>query len=542
MSRPSDAQNVFADDSAAADAAADAVVHNPRLGALEWVRWGWRTLTSMRTALLLLLALAVAAVPGSLIPQTSSDPNGVELYKQANPGLTKVVEALQGFDVYTSFWFSAIYLLLFISLIGCVIPRVRHHWAAMRKAPPRTPSRFAQLPASATARIGGVSVDAAMEAGERVLRAARYRTARYGDSVSAERGYLKETGNLLFHGALVGVLVAVFVGGGFTYTGQRLLVTGDTFVNLQTSYDSLTPGRFFSESSLQPYSLRLDRLDVEYEQRNIDALGQPLDYTAQVTTRLPDGTQQQGVIKVNSPLDVAGTSVYLLGNGYAPQLTVRNADGTVAFEGAVPFRPQNGQMTSLGVVKVPDTTDQQRQIGMVGFLYPTAAVKTDGSFTSIFPSVGTQSLVSFKVYVGDVGLNAGTPKNVYELDQTGMTEVAGVKDPVQLRIGETRTLPDGLGTVTLDGIERYAAFDIHHDPSQGLVALFVALAVLGLVTSLLVPRRRLWIKVREEGDDVVVEYAGLARGDDPNLQRAVAELERTHRAALPEGVREPARV
>ena len=123
-----------------------------------------------------------------------------------------------------------------------------------------------------------------------------------------------------------------------------------------------------------------------------------------------------------------------------------------------------------------------------------------------------------------------------------MKEVAGNKDPVQLRIGQTVALPDGLGTVSLDGITRFAAFDIHHDPSQGWVALFVALSVLGLMASLLIPRRRLWIKVREDGDGVVVEYAGLARGDDANLARAVADLEKAHRAALPEGSREPAPV
>ena len=532
MSRPSDAQDRFTDDGG--------TVVNPRLGPLEWLRWGWRTLTSMRTALLLLLALAVAAVPGSLIPQNSSDPNGVIQYQQANPGLAKVVAAVQGFDVYTSFWFSAIYLLLFISLIGCVVPRLRHHWKAIRKAPPLTPSRFTKLPVSSGVRLQGIATEDAVEAGERVLRAARYRTARYGDSVSAERGYLRETGNLLFHSALVGVLIAVFVGGGFTYTGQKILVTGDTFVNGQTQYDSLNPGRFFTDDSLARYSLKLDRLDVAYEQRNPDALGQPLDYTAHVTTTLPGEAPRNATIKVNSPLDVQGTSVFLLGNGYAPHITVRNADGSVAFSQTVPFQPTDAKMTSLGVVKVPDTADPKKQIGMRGFLYPTPAERTDGSFVSIFPSVGTQTILSMQVYEGDLGLDGGVPQNVYELDTAGMKQVMGIKDPLQLRIGETKRLPDGLGSVSLDGVTRYAAFDIHHDPSQGVVALFVALAVLGLITSLLVPRRRLWIKVREEGDGVLVEYAGLARGDDPGLVRAVADLERSHRAALPEVAREPA--
>ena len=525
MSRPSDARDEFAGDRGPV---------NPRLGAVEWLRWAWRQLTSMRTALLLLLALAVAAVPGSLIPQQSSDPNGVIQWRQDNPGLVKVVEVLQGFSVYTSVWFSAIYLLLFLSLVGCVIPRVAHHLRAVRQQPPRTPSRFTRLPATTAVRLRAVSAAEAVDAGERVLRRRRYRVARYGTSVAAERGYLRETGNLLFHSALVGVLIAVFVGGGFTYTGQRVLPAGDTFVNIPTGYDTLTTGRFVDRDDLGAFSLRLDRLDVKYEQRNPQALGQPLDYTAHVTTRLPGGEQQQGTIKVNSPLDIAGSSVYLLGNGYAARLTVRNPDGSVAFSKAVPFRPLNPMNESLGIVKVPGTTDKTKQIGLVGLLYPTAAETTTGTYKSIFPSLGSP-LVSFQVFEGNVGLDAGTAQNEYVLDtkRLGMKKVAGIHDPVRLTPGQTQTLPDGLGTVTLDGITRFAAFDIHHDPSQGWVALFVGLSVAGLIASLLIPRRRLWVKVTEEEDGLLVEYAGLARGDDPNLARAVEELQRDHRAALP---------
>src|SRR3954451_19451952 len=113
-------------------------INGPRLGPFEWLRWAWRQLTSMRTALLLLLALAIAAVPGSLIPQEASDPNGVIQWKQSNPQLTGLVEGLQGFTVYTSVWFSAIYLLLFVSLVGCVLARITHHLQALRDAPPPT--------------------------------------------------------------------------------------------------------------------------------------------------------------------------------------------------------------------------------------------------------------------------------------------------------------------------------------------------------------------------------------------------------------------
>ena len=192
----------------------------------------------------------------------------------------------------------------------------------------------------------------ALLVGERLLRRHRYRVQRYGSSIAAERGYLRETGNLVFHAGLVGVLVSVFIGGGFTYTGQRVVAVGQTFVNEQQAYDSISTGRFFGDSSLQPYAITLDSLAVKYEQHNLAALGEPIDYTAKVTTQVPGQQPQHQVIKVNDPLSIGGSEVYLLGNGYAARISVRDAKGKVIYGGTVPFRPQNNEMTSLGVVKV----------------------------------------------------------------------------------------------------------------------------------------------------------------------------------------------
>src|SRR5690606_16111283 len=112
-------------------------------------------LSSMRVALILLLLLAVATIPGSLVPQRAADPNGVIQYEQDHPELFKILDAfpIQAFDVYSSVWFSSIYLLLFISLIGCVLPRIAHHWRALRSKPPRTPARLQRMAGYAEQRI-----------------------------------------------------------------------------------------------------------------------------------------------------------------------------------------------------------------------------------------------------------------------------------------------------------------------------------------------------------------------------------------------------
>nr|WP_218844690.1 cytochrome c biogenesis protein ResB [Microbacterium pseudoresistens] len=530
-------------------------IESPRLGVAGWLRWGWRQLTSMRTALVLLLILAIAAIPGSIFPQRMADPNGVTQWQSDNPDLFPVLDALQLFDVYVSAWFSAVYLLLFLSLIGCVIPRIKHHLTALRSRPPRTPVRLQRLDDHTSTERFVAGADAAtaaaatIDVAEKQLKALRYRVERYDDargfSVSAERGYARETGNLLFHLAILGVLVVVGAGGGFAYTGQRVVIEGTSFVNTLLDYSSMNRGRFVADGALSPYRMTLDSFDVTYQPFGSKAQGQAGDFSANVTITEPGGEPRQEAVRVNHPLDVAGDKIYLLGNGYAPTITVRDAEGDVVFHEPVPFLPQNNStMTSLGVVKVPDGLPEQ--LGMIGFFYPTAAPLESGALTSAFPEL-VNPVLTLNVYSGDLGIDDGTPRSVYVLDPTGMTQLTGGDtgvDSIELAPGETASLPGGIGSVTFENeapegsdgysesVRRYVSLQIHHDASAVWVLVFAVLAVLGLLLALFVPRRRMWVKAAVVDGRVRLEYAGLARGEDPTLRAAVDELAAGHARLL----------
>lgn len=521
-----------------------------RFGIREYLRWFWRQLTSMKVALLLLLLLAIAAIPGSLFPQRIADPNGVATFEAENPELFPILDAfpLQMFDVYSSVWFSAIYILLFISLIGCVLPRIAAHWRAMRSAPPRTPRNLRRMvgyttttlenPEASASDSEAVARDAITEA-EALLKRQRYRTVQFQEngeySVSAERGYLRETGNLVFHAALVGVLIAVGIGGGFSYQGQKVLVEGDAMVNALIDYDTFSPGRFFNDATLPPFGVRLDDFSAEYvtpDDNNVAALGAPLDYNADVTVFAPEGGTRQDSIQVNHPLRMYGAQVYLLANGYAPNIVIRNADGDVVFDEAIPFVSQDRNLTSLGVIKVPYGLGEQ--MGLRGFLYPTKVELESGAYTSNFPQL-ENPVVTLDVFVGDLGINSGLPVSVFALDTSNMTQLTGraIDVPsIELTPGETVHLPNNLGTITLESIPSYATLDVHHNPAQLWVLIFALLATAGLLVSLFVPRRRLWVKAIAGPGRVTLEYAALARGDDPTLDRAVGDVVSAHRARL----------
>ncbi|WP_298037426.1 cytochrome c biogenesis protein ResB [uncultured Microbacterium sp.] len=526
-------------------------VIQPRLGLVGWLRWGWRQLTSMRTAIILLLVLAVAAIPGSIFPQRMADPNGVTQWQSENPDLFPVLDAMDLFDVYLSPWFSAIYLLLFISLVGCVLPRIKHHIKALQARPPRTPARLKRLEdhRETTREASDADAEAArsIEVAQKQLKALGYRIERYDRgrtwSVSAERGYWRETGNLLFHLALVGVLITVGIGGSFAYTGQRVVVEGQTFVNTLLDYESMNRGRFVSDEALEPYAMTLNSFDVTYEEYGSAASGQAGGFAANVSVREEDATWDDAV-RVNHPLDIAGDKIYLLGNGYAPTITVRNADDEIVFRNSVPFLPQDTNLTSLGVIKVTDGMPEQ--LGIAAFFYPTVAQLESGAYTSIYGDL-YNPVLTLRVYEGDLGIDGGTPRSVYVLDTEELTPIVGDGsgvESIELQPGETAELPDGRGTVTfeneapagstdyLDSVKRFASLQIHHDASAVWVLVFALLALAGLMIALFVPRRRMWVKATAEDGAITLEYAGLARGEDPTLAAAVDDLAAGHARLL----------
>lgn len=527
--RPSDAISA---DPADSDESPGVGPELPRLGFVGFLRFIWRQLTSMRTALVLLLLLALAAVPGSLVPQRSSDPNGVLQFRARDPEGFEILDALGVFSTFSSPWFSAIYLLLFVSLIGCILPRTKHHLDALRARPPKTPVRLARLVGFREAVVE-VAPEVAVEAARKVLKGQGYRVERYGDSISAERGYLRETGNLVFHAALVGVLATVAVGGGFGYNGQRLLIEGEPFVNTLADYDSFYPGAWVDRTDppLDPYSLRLDDFEGTYTLDAEARTWHPLDYDATISVREQGGDWVEQTLKVNSPLEVGGTSVYLLANGYAPVVTVRDPDGVEVFHGPVPFLAMDANLSSTGVIKVPDGLSDQ--LGLQGFFYPGGAIDAgSGLLTSFAPVLSDDALLTLMVFRGDLGLVDGSGANVYTLDTTDMEELAGRSDPLLLKVGDTVDLPDGMGTIELESVTNYVGLDIHHDPAQVWVLGFALTAVAGLLTSLFIPRRRMWIKATAGPSGTRLEYAGLARGEDPTLEQAVVDLAAAHADAL----------
>ena len=497
-------------------------------------RFVWTQLTSMRTALVLLFALALAAIPGSLIPQRAVSPVQVSDFLRDHPTLGPLYDSLGLFHVFTSAWFSAIYLLLFVSLVGCIVPRVGVYARALRARPPRTPRNLARLPAYARAEV--VNGPEALERAAATLRRQRYRVDVRDGSVAAERGYLREAGNLVFHISLLFVLLGVAVASLYGFRGSSVVIVGQGFANNLTQYDDLQAGAWFSESDLKPFSVGVDRFDVAFETGPVQRGAARLFRAAVEVTDAPGQPPRRETLEVNRPLKIDGTSVHLIGHGYAPEVTVRDGDGNVAFSGPVVFLPQDGQFTSAGAIKAPDARPER--LAFEGFFLPTAVTNGDAAPTSGFPDAFNPALFVSGWY-GPPKVETGRPENVYSLDATGMTEMkdaGGGPFRVALQQGDTVELPGGRGSITMDGYQRWVKLQVGNSPGVPISLAAIGFAVLGLCLSLFVRPRRVWLRLVEGADGGgIVEVGGLDRADARGgLTEDVDDLAATLSSRAPE--------
>ena len=472
----------------------------PELGSAGLLRYIWRQLTSMRTALILLMLLGIASIPGSIFPQRTQNPMAVSASFKSSPELSRWMDRFYLFDVYGSPWFSAIYILLFISLIGCVLPRTIEHFHAGRALPPATPKNLYRMEFYTTWPAQGNEIEIARA----WLKSKRFRVLEKDGTLSAEKGFLRETGNLFFHLALILVLLGISFSSLFGMRGEAILNVGERFVNTPTSYDSLAYGKLFKDGKLEKFILTIDKFDATY---NV-VTSAPEDYTLNVSLRTGDLiTSEKRVIKVNSPLAIGNTKIYLQANGYSPVVTVRDSKGNVALQGAVPFLPQDSNLRSIGAIKAPDADPQ---VGFVGSFVPTYQRSNGNGAISVFPQALDPRLL-LSAWSGDLGLDNGIPQSVYRIDTSSMSQL-GLKS---LKPGEVFTYPGG--SITFEGYVQWVNLQIVDDPGKNFALLGAIVAILGLLASLFTRRRRIWIRV---GD--VVEVAGLAKNAAPGLEQELA--------------------
>ena len=518
-----------------------------------YARKAWNWLTSMRTALALLFLLAIAAIPGALLPQRSLNESNVIEYIENNGKLAEFYDKIQLFDVFSSTWFTAIYVLLLISLVGCILPRSWEHYKAMRASVVRAPRNLARLAHNGEGLVEKREEEVEKDArkllkGWKITEYSAEEDRAGVRSIAAEKGYTRELFNLIFHLGIVGMIVTAGLGRLFYYEGHVIVVTdgeqnqqNSVFCNTATAnYDSFRAGANFDGTGLTTFCFEAHDFSADYL-----ANGQAEMFRSNISYAVGDDIQndpetwEDYELRVNHPLRIEGDRVYLQGHGFAPTFTVTWPNGETRTQ-TVQWRPDDPTFfLSSGVVRFdppagmyPDLYERrQNQLAIQGLFAPTAEWEGDNNelLTSSYPAMRDPA-VAIDIYRGDNGLDTGIGQSLFSLDSSLMhSGVLQKIERVNLQIGDTVTLDDGT-TVSFDGASEFANYQISRDPTQNWVLVTTVISLVSLVGSLMIRRRRIWVRFYpQENGTTRVETGGLARTDRAGWG---GEYEKFHRELL----------
>ena len=476
----------------------------------------WRTLRSMRTALVLLLLLASASIVGSLIPQWPNSPARVLQYKASHALIGSFYERAGFFDVFGSWWFALITGLLFVSLVTCLVPRTRATWRAVRQKPiqAREIASFKHY----EERVVPHRPEAVIASSARVLRRRFYRVAYDPDrpALAAEKGAAREVGSLLFHWAFILLLVGVVFGKGTGFTGYAVVVDGQTFTDALANYDGqIRAGRFFG-NDFTGIGVHLEKFDTSYRTNGI-----PMDFVSHVDLQDPQGNVvRHQDIRVNHPAKFGGVTIYQVDWGYAPVFEVR--EGGVLFRQPIVMSlepPPSGvssfAMPWRGFIKV---TSVHPQLAIELELYPDS----QAFFQTLQSGVPTAMLreqdpiVLFTVWRGPILAPSLTSLDTSPMRQTATGVVGLGGRSVSLETGKVIASDPAASlsklALSFPELRRYSVLQVSRDRGVPLVLLAAFLILLGLLPALYSSRRKVWVRAEPtpDGTGSVVKVGGYA--------------------------------
>jgi cytochrome c biogenesis protein len=479
----------------------------------------WTLFCSLRFAVVLNVAMALAALLGTVIPQM---PPGIQNFDTELDQFLSNARARYGdfagvlhwagfYDLYNSLWFRMLVVLVVFSIVMCTLNRWGPIVRLIRNPTVRVGDGFlAGLSERAQFRAVPLEVTAAEGVVRRALNRSRYRVLAERDIASgsvylyADRDRWTKLVTFVSHGALVLLIIAAAGMANFGWREQSVYFYPGMPVNVGHGTD---------------FSVRHDKFAIEYypdgttvkEYRDTLAV---VEGGRDVLTK---------TIIVNDPLHYKGINFFLV--SFQPVLYGRAEDAK-------------------------------------GNVLPMKRMGASGLVTDTLPS--GESLVDFKFTSSDNlpldYLQLPVRDRVLTLELSYYQDVARAENenpPVYVRAYvdkdfDTRIYDAFLprtGPLRLPGYEGYSfafrkdtatVLEVAKDPGLGLVGSFFFIMAAGFTISLYTSFTRIWAKIspnEERPGSVNVALAGLAEKNKVSFERDFERTAGRVRDALRSGLR-----
>jgi len=443
----------------------------------------WRFFISMRTGLMLILALGVLSFIGTMLAQVPADLRGdpaeyTRWVASVHPkygGWTPVLDKLGLFSVFTSIWFKGIAAVLATSVLACSVNRAPRLWKLAFHPRTRMGETFfthAPLRASLLVPAGP---ETAAEGVRTVLRSHHFRTVTDpGDgevNLYADRFRWGPFGTVMAHLSFVVILLGFFLSAttGFRNTqftapvGQRVQVGEGTGLSVKAMS--------FTEAYYPD--------------------GKPKDYASDLVL-YKDGVQvDRKMVRVNHPMSRDGVSFYQSFFGVAASMKVTDAAGKTLYNESAPlsFESKDGEH-SIGQLVL-------KARGLTVSVVAPASGKVD-------PNIKAGQV---QLQIQPTGKNTPTA-----------TEVVSQGKPTTI---------DGL-TYTFERTRQFTGLIVARDPGANFVWVGSTILVIGLFLVFFFPHRRIWVRIRTTSHGSEILCASTMKRDvafKPQFNQLVTDIQ-----------------
>jgi cytochrome c biogenesis protein len=380
----------------------------------------WRTLSRMKTAVILLAIVASLSIIATLLPQKALQPQKATDWVQAHQLLGPAFDDLGLFAVYESWFFIVPLVLMYVSLGNCVLTRGRALYRRWQRGLPRGPQ------------------------------------------------FIGEAGSLVFHLSFFVLLAGVLYNLAAGFTAYVNIVEGDSVVDARASYDQIEEGALFPPTGHKGFEVKVDTFNATYWDN-----GKPKDFVTHARVFDHGKLVKEQDIRVNQYLAYQDLKFYQASYGWAPVVQVFDPTGRKVFDAPVVFFGDPN--FAHGVFKAPAAGPPGEQVGARMFFAPDA-VDSGGQAHAGSADLRNPAL-TFAFFKGD--LHANRIANVYDLDVSSMKQIwtGGLFE------GQSADLPGGY-RVSFPRVMRYTTLQVTDAPGLPIIYASFVLMLGGLMTRL----------------------------------------------------------
>ncbi|MDH7499769.1 MAG: cytochrome c biogenesis protein ResB [candidate division NC10 bacterium] len=431
----------------------------------------WRGLGSVRLALFLFLILGLGSIVGTVVPQGA----GPAVYQQRyGEGTLRLLSWLGLGDLFHSWWFTAILSLLSLNLLICSFQRLPSLWKVLvAQKIKMEPGMEKDLSLKKSFSIRGEN---AVSRIEEVLGRRGYRIRTEGEASPlyglASKGRWSRMGPYLVHLSILIVLLGATLGALFGFRGYLNLVEGESADSF-----ALQGGKGWKKLG---FTLRCHDFEASY----YAGTQRPQDYRSDLSVVEGGKEVLRKTVRVNDPLSYRGIHFYQSSFGNTGQ--VRSV--TLSLEGGarkqtlqirvpvgIPHRVEGTDYSVQAIRFLPDFALDER------FLAFSRSEEFNNPAALVEVRKGTRPLLRRWVFAKHLSFH-------------------GMREKGDLRVG----------LIDYEPIQ-FTGLQVTHDPGVPLVWAGFALMTLGLVASLLVTERRIWIQMTRGEGGWNLELWGFSR-------------------------------